>query len=156
TPSGYRESRSHRGNGRVSCRESGSLVSRSMVWAGIRSRFRASDHFASPSSTESIASGVQEDVVTCAGPAHRLWGNRLPGTVFWADPGVDVRGCVAVTPAAGFMVVWPVSSALSPFRGACMTLALMQPYLFPYIGYFQLVAASDVFVVYDDVQYRKG
>jgi hypothetical protein len=34
--------------------------------------------------------------------------------------------------------------------------SLMQPYLFPYIGYFQLIAASDLFVVYDDVQYMKG
>ncbi len=29
----------------------------------------------------------------------------------------------------------------------------MQPYLFPYIGYFQLIHAVDKFVVYDDVQY---
>ena len=29
----------------------------------------------------------------------------------------------------------------------------MQPYLFPYVGYFQLVAAVDHFVFYDDVQY---
>src|SRR6185437_13492359 len=28
-----------------------------------------------------------------------------------------------------------------------------QPYFFPYIGYFQLVYASDVFVFYDDVNY---
>lgn len=32
----------------------------------------------------------------------------------------------------------------------------MQPYLFPYIGYFQLVAAVDKFVVYDDVNFIKG
>lgn len=32
----------------------------------------------------------------------------------------------------------------------------MQPYLFPYIGYFQLIQASDVFVIYDDVNYIKG
>lgn len=32
----------------------------------------------------------------------------------------------------------------------------MQPYLFPYIGYFQLVAAVDKFVIYDDVNYIKG
>lgn len=32
----------------------------------------------------------------------------------------------------------------------------MQPYFFPYIGYFQLIAASDVFVIHDDVQYIKS
>lgn len=31
----------------------------------------------------------------------------------------------------------------------------MQPYLFPYIGYFQLIAAVDQFVVYDTVKYTK-
>ena len=31
----------------------------------------------------------------------------------------------------------------------------MQPYLFPYIGYFQLINAVDVFVLYDDVNFRK-
>lgn len=34
-----------------------------------------------------------------------------------------------------------------------MTLAIMQPYLFPYIGYFQLLNAVDKFVIYDDVAY---
>lgn len=37
-----------------------------------------------------------------------------------------------------------------------MKLAIMQPYLFPYIGYFQLVNAVDKFVIYDDVNYIKG
>ncbi len=32
-------------------------------------------------------------------------------------------------------------------------LAIMQPYLFPYIGYWQLLQATDRFVVYDDVNY---
>lgn len=32
----------------------------------------------------------------------------------------------------------------------------MQPYYFPYLGYFQLISASDTFVLYDDVQYSKG
>lgn len=31
----------------------------------------------------------------------------------------------------------------------------MQPYFFPYIGYFQLIAAVDVFVVYDNIKYTK-
>ncbi|MFX4284298.1 WbqC family protein [Aliarcobacter butzleri] len=38
-----------------------------------------------------------------------------------------------------------------------MTLAIMQPYLFPYIGYWQLINAVDSFVIYDDVNYiNKG
>lgn len=35
-------------------------------------------------------------------------------------------------------------------------LAIMQPYLFPYVGYFQLVAAVEKFVFYDDVNYIKN
>lgn len=37
-----------------------------------------------------------------------------------------------------------------------MKLAIMQPYLFPYLGYFQLIREVDAFVVYDDVNYIKG
>lgn len=38
-----------------------------------------------------------------------------------------------------------------------MKLAIMQPYFFPYIGYFQLIGAVDRFVVYDDVSFiNKG
>jgi hypothetical protein len=37
-----------------------------------------------------------------------------------------------------------------------MKLGLMQPYLFPYIGYMQLISACDLFVLHDDVQYIKG
>ncbi|HCH63599.1 MAG TPA: glycine transferase [Deltaproteobacteria bacterium] len=33
--------------------------------------------------------------------------------------------------------------------------ALMQPYLFPYAGYFGLVHAADVFVLFDNVQYHR-
>lgn len=36
-----------------------------------------------------------------------------------------------------------------------MTIALMQPYLFPYIGYWQLIQAVDTFVVYDNIQFTK-
>jgi hypothetical protein len=37
------------------------------------------------------------------------------------------------------------------------TVAIMQPYFLPYIGYFQLIEAADVFVIYDDVNYiNKG
>jgi hypothetical protein len=37
-----------------------------------------------------------------------------------------------------------------------MKLAIMQPYLFPYFGYFQLINTVDKFIIYDDVQYIKG
>lgn len=38
-----------------------------------------------------------------------------------------------------------------------MILGIMQPYWFPYVGYFQLVHAVDKFVVYDDVAFiNKG
>lgn len=36
-----------------------------------------------------------------------------------------------------------------------MKLAVMQPYFLPYIGYFQLIAAVDVFVLYDNIKYTK-
>lgn len=36
-----------------------------------------------------------------------------------------------------------------------MKLAIMQPYFFPYIGYWQLISAVDTFVIYDDVNFIK-
>lgn len=36
-----------------------------------------------------------------------------------------------------------------------MKVAIMQPYFFPYIGYFQLIANADVFVIYDEIKYTK-
>ena len=37
-----------------------------------------------------------------------------------------------------------------------MKIGINQPYLFPYIGYFQLINAVDKFIIYDDVNYIKG
>ena len=37
-----------------------------------------------------------------------------------------------------------------------MKLAIMQPYFFPYLGYWQLLGAVDKYVIYDDVTYIKG
>ena len=36
-----------------------------------------------------------------------------------------------------------------------LSISIMQPYIFPYIGYFHLIEASDKFVFYDDVNYIK-
>jgi hypothetical protein len=34
-------------------------------------------------------------------------------------------------------------------------IAVMQPYFFPYIGYFQLINAVDEFVIYDNIEFTK-
>lgn len=36
-----------------------------------------------------------------------------------------------------------------------MRLAVMQPYFLPYLGYFQLIGAVDLFIVYDNIKYTK-
>ncbi len=36
-----------------------------------------------------------------------------------------------------------------------MRLAIMQPYFLPYIGYYQLIAAVDTFIIYDNIKYTK-
>ena len=36
-----------------------------------------------------------------------------------------------------------------------MKIAIMQPYFFPYIGYFQLIASVDLFIIYDNIKYTK-
>ncbi len=36
-----------------------------------------------------------------------------------------------------------------------MKVAIMQPYFLPYIGYFQLIGAVDLFIVYDNIKYTK-
>jgi len=35
-------------------------------------------------------------------------------------------------------------------------IAIMQPYFFPYIGYFQLMKAVDEFIIYDNIQFSKS
>jgi WbqC-like protein family len=36
-----------------------------------------------------------------------------------------------------------------------MKIAIMQPYFLPYIGYFQLIASVDLFIIYDNIKYTK-
>jgi hypothetical protein len=36
-----------------------------------------------------------------------------------------------------------------------MKIAIMQPYFFPYVGYYNLLAEVDKFVIYDDIQFTK-
>lgn len=48
-------------------------------------------------------------------------------------------------------------SILAVSAKGIMKLAVMQPYLFPYLGYYQLYAAADRFVFFDDVNFiNKG
>lgn len=43
----------------------------------------------------------------------------------------------------------------SHIRGTDMKVAIMQPYFMPYIGYFQLIASADLFIVYDNIKFTK-
>ncbi len=40
--------------------------------------------------------------------------------------------------------------------GNRMRVGIMQPYIFPYIGYFQTINTVDKYVIYDDIQFIKG
>lgn len=61
----------------------------------------------------------------------------------------------AATDAALPAATAPACSPTEPSGGpdAGPVVAVMQPYVFPYLGYLSLVHASDVFVFYDDVQH---
>lgn len=37
-----------------------------------------------------------------------------------------------------------------------MRLAIMQPYFFPYLGYFQLINSVDKFILYENISFRKN
>lgn len=51
----------------------------------------------------------------------------------------------------------PLGQSDGSVRGGERVVGIMQPYVFPYIGYFQLIKAVDKFVVYDDVAFiNKG
>jgi hypothetical protein len=45
------------------------------------------------------------------------------------------------------------TTLLNLFR---MRLSIMQPYIFPYIGYFNLIEATEKIILYDDVNYIKN
>ena len=57
----------------------------------------------------------------------------------------------------GLVVLYQIRRRLKKDdQGDIMKLAIMQPYLFPYVGYYQLITAVDTFVIYDDINYIKG
>jgi hypothetical protein len=49
----------------------------------------------------------------------------------------------------------PLNAGGLDLRLAHPVVAIMQPYFLPYIGYFQLIASCDLFVVYDNIKYTK-
>lgn len=44
---------------------------------------------------------------------------------------------------------------MTPQKTRPVTFAVMQPYLFPYIGYYQLMDIVDCFIVYDNIEFTK-
>jgi len=53
------------------------------------------------------------------------------------------------------MPSWKRNDRANCENNQLMKIAIMQPYFFPYIGYFQLINAVDKFVLYDDVNFIK-
>lgn len=49
-----------------------------------------------------------------------------------------------------------VSQILGTGGGLMLTVGVNQPYYFPYLGYFGLIAKCDILVLYDDVEYSKA
>src|SRR4051812_5516674 len=61
------------------------------------------------------------------------------------------------TPSSSTTTAACAEIAAMPRAQAPLTVAIMQPYFIPYAGYFRLFAASDLFVIYDCVQFpRRG
>jgi hypothetical protein len=52
-------------------------------------------------------------------------------------------------------IVEGIAQMITTSNEPAVRCAIMQPYLFPYLGYFQLIAAVDTFVFFDDVNYIK-
>ena len=48
-----------------------------------------------------------------------------------------------------------VSKTSNSIRGGDLSLAIMQPYFFPYIGYFQLIHDVDKYINLDHVSFMK-
>ena len=62
-------------------------------------------------------------------------------------PGMETRACPTGVP------LQRCTLPQTTLKGV----ALMQPYFFPYAGYFRLFAAVDTFIIYDCVQFpRRG
>lgn len=59
-----------------------------------------------------------------------------------------------IKPAAGERISL-LPAVFYPMEAA-MKLSIMQPYFLPYLGYWQLIACADTFVIYDDVNFIKG
>ncbi len=57
----------------------------------------------------------------------------------------------------GYHIREPDSTGSADTPGCGLRVAIMQPYFVPYAGYFRLFAATDLFVLYDCVQFpRRG
>lgn len=48
-----------------------------------------------------------------------------------------------------------IHKELEIVRRTDVKVGIMQPYFLPYVGYFQLISAVDIFVLYDNIKYTK-
>jgi hypothetical protein len=73
------------------------------------------------------------------------------------SPRSRTTGPYGIGTLAGDMTHLSISPVNARNNTAPFTIAVMQPYFIPYAGYFRLFAASDLFVIYDCVQFpRRG
>jgi hypothetical protein len=56
----------------------------------------------------------------------------------------------------GFTIFASDANSKKTLMRRCNSIGVMQPYFFPNLQYFQLVHATNLFVFYDDINYRQG
>src|SRR5437764_15470200 len=71
--------------------------------------------------------------------------------------GIVIAQSCSPAPAEAIGGVAAEEACVTRTASGIRTVAIMQPYFVPYAGYFRLLAASDLFVIYDCVQFpRRG
>jgi hypothetical protein len=72
-----------------------------------------------------------------------------------APPRMGCPGAPSTLSCAAATGPYEIARVLPAAFEPSMRLAVMQPYLFPYLGYFQLIHSVDRFVLFDDVSFIK-
>ena len=93
-------------------------------------------------------------------PMYRSMPLSAPSNLPVATTANQVICLPHLSDAGGTRKSMPLQADLPPVahrdrRCDSMRVAIMQPYFLSYLGYFQLVAAADLLIVYDNIKYSK-